>query len=161
MTTTRWLDSTEQNAWRALLAAHATLVAVLDRELRAEQGMALAEYEALAVLSETPGGYLPMAQLAERLHVSPSALTRRIDRLSARQLVCRRACPTDARVWHAVLTDTGRRRLEAAAPTHVRGVREHFVDRLTRAELEALSVALQAALDPATGSPDPAPPRAR
>jgi len=56
--------------------------------------------------------------------------------------VRREPCDHDARGAYAVLCDEGRSRLEAAAPTHVRGVRAHFVDRFTSAELEALAAAL-------------------
>ena len=140
-----WLNPIEMAAWRTLLSSHAALLATLDRELRAEHGMTLAEYEVLSFLSDAEGGRLPMAALAERVLVSPSALTRRVDRLVRLGYVTREACETDARVTYAALTDEGRRRLEAAAPTHVRGVREHFIDRLSPAQLEALTVALRTA----------------
>jgi DNA-binding MarR family transcriptional regulator len=141
---TRWLDPEEQTAWRTLLSAHASLIAVLDRELREQHGLALADYEVLALVSESPEGHLPMSVLAQRLLISPSALTRRVDRLVQRGLVVRQACAGDARVSHAALSAQGRRRLEAAAPTHVRGVREHLVDRLSREQLAALTDALGA-----------------
>ncbi len=129
-------------AWRSYVRSHAVLLARLDAELHAEQGMSLGEYEVLVFLSEASGGRLRMAELAQRVLISPSALTRRLDRLVGRGWVSRERCAEDARGAFAVLTDEGRRRLEAAAPTHVEGVRRHFLDRLTRAQLGALAEAL-------------------
>ena len=148
MDTTRWLDAEEMTAWRSLLFAHAALVATLDRELRDAHEMTLGDYEVLVFLSEAPEGHLPMAALAERARISPSALTRRVDRLSKLGWVTRQACETDARVSYAVLSEAGRRKLEEAAPTHVRGVREHLIDRLQPAQIEALTDALHSAVGP-------------
>ena len=50
----------------------------------------------------------------------------------------RASCPGDARGTNAVLTEAGRARLRAAAPTHLRGVAEHMTDRLSADELTTL-----------------------
>ncbi len=130
-------------AWLELLRAHAELVNRLDRELVADHDLSLAEYEVLAFLSEAPEGRMRPSELARQVVISPSALTRRMDRLERRGLVRRERCPHDARGAYAVLTTKGRKLLVAAAPTHVRGVRAHFVDRLTPAQLEVLAEALE------------------
>ncbi len=140
----RWLDESEMRAWLEFLRAHAELVYRLDRELEVGHGLSLAEYEVLAFLSEAPSGRMRPSELARQSRISPSALTRRIDRLEKRGLVRRERCPDDARGAYAVLCREGRDRLVAAAPTHVRGVRAHFVDRLDPAQLEALATALAA-----------------
>ena len=137
-----WLDDVEMAAWRSLLRSHAALLARLDRDLHDEHGMSLGEYEVLAHLSEEPEQRLRLAELAERVLISPSALTRRVDRLVQRGWVERQPCRDDARGMFAVLTAEGRQRLEEAAPTHVQGVRCHLVDRLSRGELKALAQAL-------------------
>ncbi len=138
-----WLDDLEMRAWRQLLRAHAELLVLLDRELDAEHGLSLAEYEVLSFLSEAPQERLRLSELARLVLISPSALTRRLDRLERRGLVQRQRCPHDARGSYAVLSRKGRAQLVAAAPTHLRGVRTHFVDRLTPAELRALGDALE------------------
>lgn len=154
----RWLDEVEMAAWRALVCAFSELTAALDGELQAEHGLSLADYEVLAHLSEAPDRRLRMTELAERLHLSPSGLTRRLDGLVGAGLVARDRCAADRRGSFAVLTDPGRRRLEAAAPTHVEGVRRHLVDRLSRGQLTELASALQAVGD-ATHAGRPARPR--
>ena len=139
---TPWLDDVEMHAWRSLLRAHARLLARLDAELQASQGMSVTDYGVLVQLSEVNGGRMRMSELADRLLLSPSGLTRRLDGLVAAGLVERHRCPTDRRGAFAVLTSSGRARLEAAAPDHVVQVRTHFVDRLTRRQLEVLADAL-------------------
>lgn len=140
----RYLDADEMAAWLAFIVAHARLVARLDEELSEAHGLSLGEYEVLVHLADAPDGHgaRRMAELAERCLVSPSGLTRRLDRLVAAGLVCRRSCPTDGRGSLAVLTEEGSRHLAEAAPTHVAGVRRHLVDRLSRAELVMLAGAL-------------------
>jgi DNA-binding MarR family transcriptional regulator len=66
-----------------------------------------------------------------------------IDKLVREGLVARERCAADARVVYAVLTPDGLRRLKAAYPTHLRGVREHLIDRLDTAQMEALAQALE------------------
>jgi DNA-binding MarR family transcriptional regulator len=83
-----------------------------------------------------------MTELASFAVLTPSGLTRLVDKLVRDGLVERQRCGTDARVVYAALTDAGFARLMAAYPTHLRGVREHVVDRLTPAQLDAIAEAL-------------------
>jgi DNA-binding MarR family transcriptional regulator len=142
MRVVRWLDSTEQQAWRTLIEVHSRLVAQLDAELQEAHGISLPDYEVLVHLSEAPEGALRMAELAAHLMLSPSGLTRRLDGLVRDGLVERRACPSDRRGSFAVLTEKGRAVLEEAAPTHVEGVRRYVIDPLSRDELMAFAGAL-------------------
>jgi DNA-binding MarR family transcriptional regulator len=138
-----WLDDLEMRAWLGLLRSHAHLMAALDHELREEQNLTLPEYEVMAFLSEAPESRMRMSDLAEQARVSPSALTRRIDRLEREGFVERLRCPEDGRVTWASLTRAGLRRLTQAAPTHVRGVREHYLSHLSRSDLRALADSLE------------------
>ncbi len=137
-----WLSEPEMQCWRALISVTTGVLGALDSELQAEHGLSLGEYEVLVHLSEEPEHSLRMTDLAGRLHLSPSGITRRIDGLERAGLVERRQCPSDRRGSNAVLTDEGMRRLAAAAPTHVRGVRAHFIDQLGEQEIAALATAL-------------------
>jgi len=105
--------------------------------------MSVADYGVLVQLSESEGGMLRMSELADRLLLSPSGLTRRLDGLVDAGLVERARCTTDRRGSFARLTPAGRERLENAAPDHVDEVRRHFVDRLTRRQLALLAEALE------------------
>ena len=136
------LDEREMSAWHALIRAHAKVVRLLEGELEAEHGLSLPAYEVLAHLSEAPDRRLRMSELATYAVLTPSGLTRLVDKLAREGLVERVRCVSDARVVYAALTVDGARRLRAAYPTHLRGVREHLIDRLGNAQLEAISDAL-------------------
>jgi DNA-binding MarR family transcriptional regulator len=139
-----WLSEPEMKAWRALIEVTTGVMATLDGELRAEHGLSLGEYEVLVHVSEAPEHSLRMTDLAAALRLSPSGITRRIDGLVRAGLVERRRCPSDRRGSNAVLTDAGLARLREAAPTHLRGVRAHFVDQLSERQLANLHAALSA-----------------
>jgi DNA-binding MarR family transcriptional regulator len=139
---TRALDVPEMSAWHALIRAHSRVVRRLEAELEAEHGLTLPAYEVLAHLSEAPNQRLRMSELAKHAVLTPSGLTRLVDKLSRDGLVQRQRCGADARVIYAVLTTSGMDRLVAAYPTHVRGVREHFLDWLSRAQQDAVADAL-------------------
>jgi len=102
------------------------------------------DYGVLVNLSEAPDRRLRMCDLAARLHLSPSGLTRRLDGLVRLGLVAREPSAADRRVTLAVLTDAGFAALEAAAPAHVDGVRRHFLRHLTRAQVRQLGTAFEA-----------------
>jgi DNA-binding MarR family transcriptional regulator len=147
MTTTparpdRPLDEREMAAWHALLRGHAAVVRVLEAELEAQQRLSLPAYEVLSHLSDAPDNRLRMSDLAACAVLTPSGLTRLVDKLSRDGLVERAKCSADARVVYAVLTDAGRARLVAAYPDHLRSVRRHYVDRLTPDQLDAIADAL-------------------
>lgn len=125
-----WLDQGEQEVWRRLLAAEARLRDRLDRDLREGHGLSLGDYDVLVHLSEAPGRCLRMSELADRLLLSRSGLTRRVDGLVREGWVARRACPDDRRGSLAELTDLGFEVLRHAAVTHVAGVRRYLVDAL-------------------------------
>jgi DNA-binding MarR family transcriptional regulator len=136
--TTGVLTENELGAWRSFLRAHAQITRALEAELITEHDLPLPSYDVLLQLAEAPGRRLRMTELADRVLLSRSGLTRLIDRLEREGLVARAACPNDARGTHAVLTDAGFGRLRAAAPTHLRGVAEHVTGRLTLVEIDQL-----------------------
>jgi DNA-binding MarR family transcriptional regulator len=135
---TQPLTDAELGAWRVFLRAHAQITRKLEAELLAEHDLPLPSYDVLLQLAESPGRRLRMTELADRVLLSRSGLTRLVDRLERERLVERAACPNDARGTHAVLTDAGFDRLREAAPTHLRGVSEHVTSRLSDDELEQL-----------------------
>jgi DNA-binding MarR family transcriptional regulator len=96
-----------------------------------------------------------MGALAERLLLSRSGLTRLVDRLVARGLVERHSCPSDRRGTYARLTAAGEEAFEQARPTHLRGVREHFLDRIGERDLERLAAVWRKLGDGAATEPRP------
>jgi DNA-binding MarR family transcriptional regulator len=124
--------------WRSFLRAHATIMRDLERELVSGTGLPLAWYDVLLQLAEAPGRRLRMAELADRVLLSRSGLTRLIDRLQAEQLVRREPSPDDARGTYTVLTPAGFERLRSAAPVHLAGIRDHWLAHFSDDELRVL-----------------------
>lgn len=138
------LDDLGMRAWRGFLRAHSVVIRSLDAELSSERGLGVTSYEVLLILAWSPGRALRMSELADRVLLSPSGTSRLVDGLVGRGLVRRRRCPTDGRSYLAELTEDGLGRLREATPVHLRGVREHFSGRLTKAQLEVLAEAMEA-----------------
>jgi DNA-binding MarR family transcriptional regulator len=125
-----WLTQREQQVWRRLIAVESRLRDRLDSELRSAHDVSLGDYAVLVNLSEAPNQALRMSELADRLVISRSGLTRRVDAMERRGVVRRRPCPDDGRGSMAELTPAGWDLLRHAAPTHVAGVRRYLVDAL-------------------------------
>ena len=121
-----------------LLRAHAATTRSLSAGLLAEHGLSINDYEALLHLSHAPDG-IRRVDLAEKLLLTASGVTRLLDGLERSGLVGKRSCKTDARVTYAVLTEAGRERFEAAKCSHVVAIRELFEERLDDAELRSLA----------------------
>ncbi|MFA9446829.1 MarR family winged helix-turn-helix transcriptional regulator [Egicoccus sp. AB-alg6-2] len=139
-------------AWRAFLEAHARVTDVLGRELREQVQLPLAWYDVLVHLQEADGHRLRMQELAEAVLLSKSGLTRLVDRMESEGLVQRAACPDDRRGTFAELTPQGLQMLRSTAPTHLRGVDEHFTSLLEDDEVEVLIRALDRIASRARGT---------
>ncbi|WP_068929176.1 MarR family winged helix-turn-helix transcriptional regulator [Planobispora rosea] len=136
------ISSEELVVWRMLQRAQVRITRLLEADLLVEHDLALASYDVLMQLSESPDRRLRMNDLAERVLLSRSGLTRLIDRLQRDGLVEREACASDARGLFAVLTDAGALRLAEATPTYLRGIRAQFLDVLDATELRQCAAML-------------------
>jgi DNA-binding MarR family transcriptional regulator len=125
--------------WRRFLRAHTLVVRELERELDADAGLPLAWYDVLLTLAQAPDRRLRMAQLADRVMLSRSGLTRLVDRLEREGLVYRERSSDDARGMYTVLQPAGLRRLRAAVPVHLSGIQRHWLAHFDDDELTALS----------------------
>jgi DNA-binding MarR family transcriptional regulator len=129
-------------AWDAFLRAHATLMRRLDLDLAQATGLTLGDFDVLAQLARA-GGELRMTDLAARVLLSRSGMTRRVTRLVEEGLVRRANADGDARGVVVALTDAGLARLTDTAPVHLREVSELFVEQLDDQELAVLTNALK------------------
>lgn len=132
-------DSAGLLAWRRLLLAHSRLMRVLDEDLRREHDVAIGDYDVLIQLARAADGRLRMCELAEAVVLSPSGLTRRVDRLERAGLVERSRSAGDARNVECRLTPAGRRLFKRLRATHVAGLQEHFIEHFDERELEQLA----------------------
>jgi DNA-binding MarR family transcriptional regulator len=133
------LDRAELEAWRSYLQSHATIVRMLDADLISEHGITTRDYEVLLYLAQAPDRQLPMSALAESTMLTRSGITRLVDGLVALGLIERVACPNDARVSYAHLTDGGLDKLRRAGRTHVGGIRRQFLAHFTSEETARLA----------------------
>lgn len=151
-------DDPRLRAWIAFLQAHAAVTHRLEAELQAERSLSLADYDALVQLAIADDRRLRMSELADRVLLSRSGVSRLVDRLEGHGLVARRACPTDARGSWAELTLAGLDTLREAAPVHLRGVDAHFLSHIDEADQEALVRALESVVRRLRVGPDEVPP---
>lgn len=146
-------------AWVSFLRAHAAITRALSADLQREHGLTLNDYEVLLHLSHADEGALRRVDLAEKVLLTASGITRLLEGLERSGLVCKQTCPTDARVVYAQITDDGRARLAEAAVTHLRGIDELFTGRYSESELASLAELLSrlpvTGADCRAGSPPP------
>jgi DNA-binding MarR family transcriptional regulator len=148
------LTAAELAAWRGLLRIAVRLRREFGQQLSETHGLSMADYDVLVRLAEQPGGRMRMAELADAILQPRSSLTRLVGDLERRGLVRREPSPIDGRGLEAVMTDAGRTRFGEAQQTHLAGVRERFLDRLTDEQLAQLAAAW-AAIDPSALAPGP------
>lgn len=132
------LSDAELACWFNFLNAHTDLTRRLDAELEEAHRISLAEHTVLQRLVMADG-HLRMSDLADTVLLSPSGVSRLVDRLVADDLIERQACDADGRAVHAVITDRGRALLAEAEPTCTAALRRLFVDRYTPEEYALLA----------------------
>lgn len=134
----KWLTAEELDAWLAVVRLMIWLPWSVDQQLQRDSGLAMVEYQVLAMLSQNPLRTMRMSSLAEVTNASLSRLSRVVTRLEDRGLVRREADPNDGRFTNAILTDDGYRVIVEAAPGHVAEVRRLVIDVLSPEQLRRL-----------------------
>jgi DNA-binding MarR family transcriptional regulator len=137
-------------AWVSFLRSHAAITRELSAQLQRDHGLTLNDYEVLLHLAHADGGRLRRVDLAERVLLTASGITRLLEGLESSGFVSKETCSSDARVSYAKLTDAGAAKLKQASVTHLRGIDELFVARYSGSELATLGELL--ARLPVTGS---------
>ena len=124
------LDDELLATWRAFLNAHARVTRALGRELGAAGLPDLAWYDLLWTLYRAPGRSLRVKELAEQVVLSPTAMSRFVDRVEAAGCVRREPDPADRRALQVTLTDDGVELLRRMWPVYARGIERHFAAHL-------------------------------
>lgn len=125
-----------QIAWADLLRAHAHLLRVLDAELVGKDLLPLDWYDVLLTLARSPGQRLRLNELADRVFLSRSGLTRLVDRLEKANLLKREPCPDDRRGHFAVLLPAAHTAMQKTWPTYEQLINQHFGRHLSDAEAQ-------------------------
>jgi DNA-binding MarR family transcriptional regulator len=138
-----WLEADEQRAWLAYIRVQLRLAYEMNRQLLADSGMSLPDYDVLTALSAADGGRMQITALAAQIGWERSRVSHHVRRMSARDLVTCGLSAADRRVTEVTLTGSGRQALEEAAPGHVDLVRRLFFGGLPADLLGPLSHALE------------------
>jgi DNA-binding MarR family transcriptional regulator len=134
------LPSTD--AFGNLVGAHAVLVRELSASLVARHGLTVNDYGTLLLLSRAGDEGMRRIDLANELNLSPSGITRLLDRLEDQGLVGKGECKSDARVSYAILTDAGLAKLRDASPGHIEDIEQRMSAVLSDEEMKTLAALL-------------------
>ena len=137
-----------------LLRAHASVTRRLNSRLLADHGLTLNDYEVLLHLARAEGRRLRRVDLAERIVLTPSGITRLLEGLERCGYVERAACASDARVTYAQLTEKGEAKLREASGTHVEDIQAVFGERYSADEMRTLRDLLERLPLAGVGEPD-------
>jgi DNA-binding MarR family transcriptional regulator len=132
------LSAGELTCWFNFLNAHTDLTRRLDAALEAAHRISLAEHTVLQQLV-MGGGHLRMSALADTVLLSPSGISRLVDRLVAAGLIERQPCEADGRAVHAAITELGRALLARAEPSYAAALRGLFIGQYTAEEYAMLA----------------------
>jgi DNA-binding MarR family transcriptional regulator len=134
-----------------LMGAHATITRALSAELVARHGLTLNDYATLLLLWRAGDEGMRRIDLAVQLQLSPSGITRLLDRLESADYVAKGECKTDARVSYAILTDAGLEKLRECRPGHIADIEARFGADLSQDELRTLADLLSRLSDTSGG----------
>jgi DNA-binding MarR family transcriptional regulator len=135
--TTKTLPSTD--VFANLAAAYSVLTRELSASLVAKHGLTINDYGCLLLLSRAGEEGMRRIDLANELRLSPSGITRLLDRLEDQDLVGKGACKEDARVSYAILTEAGLNKLREASPGHIEDIERQLADVLDADEMRTLT----------------------
>lgn len=115
----------------------------MNRQLQAESGLSLADYDVLVALSGNHDGGMRVSDLAAQIGWERSRLSHQLRRMEDRGLTERRPSAEDGRTTNVVLAAAGREAIDEAAPGHVDLVRRLFFDPLPENLLAPFTAALE------------------
>lgn len=143
---TKKIETTHLEAWRLFLTTHARLVEAIDRSLSSAEQIPLNWYDVLIELYEAPDRRLRMHELAARVVLSRSGLTRLVDRLEHAGLLRREPDPQDRRGFYTIITPEGIEAMRRAWPVYAEGILKGFAQHLSEEEARVLVRAFSAML---------------
>jgi DNA-binding MarR family transcriptional regulator len=134
-----FLSEDEEQIWWGLTEIYDALLTALDARLLREHNLSLSMLEALMHVTHAEAGAISVSELAERIRLSPSQVSRIAMDLERRGLIERQRSTTDSRSTELAITDAGRAQLQAAAPAYLSTIRTHLFDGLTARDAKQLA----------------------
>ncbi|MBD2177513.1 MarR family transcriptional regulator [Pseudanabaena sp. FACHB-1998] len=138
MSTNPALDPLRSSVWRSLLTVHTKLLDRIAQKLDRAELPPLEWYDVLLALKESPDQSLRLSELAEKVLLTRSNLTRLVDRLEKADLLYRKSCPNDRRGTYAVLTEAGLAMQQKMWIVYAEGIYEHFASHISEDEAKTL-----------------------
>jgi DNA-binding MarR family transcriptional regulator len=126
------------DAWRMFITLQAKMIELIDADLQAAGGLPLQQYDVLIELFEAAGKRLRMYELAQRVVLSRSSITRLVDQLAEQGLLARQTDPADRRGSFALLTEAGEAALRQSWPLYRAAILGHFGTFMTEAEAQTI-----------------------
>ena len=152
--TSRWLNETEDRAWRGYRRLFTLLESRLAGDLTGDSDLSVADYTVLSNLAEAEGRQWRITALAERMQWSQSRLSHQIKRMEQRELVRRGHVEEDGRGAVVFLTKHGVEVIAAATPDHMAAVRKHMIDLLDPQQLTVLGDIAETVVDHLLSEPN-------
>ena len=151
------LDDATLSTWRSFLNAHARVTRAIGHDLAAAGLPDLSWYDVLWALHRAPGRSLRVNELARAVVLSPTGMSRFVDRLEAEGLVRREPDPADRRALRVVLIEAGGDLLRRMWPIYANGIETHFAAHLAESpeRLRATFDAMATMEPSAARSPSP------
>ena len=143
VTDSPWLDADQRRVWLAWIRLQLRMTYEINRQLQADSGVSMADYDVLTGLSVSPAGRLPISALANHLGWERSRVSHHVKRMATRGLVAMTAAAADRRVTEVALTEDGQALLRSAAPGHAALVKDLFFGDLPSDGLPALAESLE------------------
>ncbi len=132
------LDDLRSSLWRLFLTAQVKLRDRIEAKLDRAGLPSLDWYDVLYTLKEAPEQRLRLSELAEKVLLTRSNLTRLVDRLETAGLLQRQSCPSDRRGTFAVLTEAGLAMQEQMWEIYAEGIVEYFASQINDEEVKVL-----------------------
>lgn len=135
-------DSRWMTAWMLLVRTHTRLWDAVEQQMRRDHGLTMARYDVLAQL-DMAGGRLGLGELASAIALSPSGLSKLLDRMDASGLIRRQPDPNDQRAAFATITPQGRALVRSARRGHHALLRRTFGNTLNSRDVADLTRIMQ------------------
>jgi len=127
---TNQIDPNQLEIWRLFLNTHAKIIRQIDKELADANQIPLNWYDVLIELYEAPEKKLRMSDIADRVLLTRSGLTRLVDKLEKTGYLIREIDPEDRRGFYAVITDDGVNAMREAWKVYSRTIEDFFGQHL-------------------------------
>ncbi|KQV75595.1 hypothetical protein ASC61_11600 [Aeromicrobium sp. Root344] len=134
-------------AWQAVLRAQNRALRAIEQDLQDRKLIPLSWYDVLLELNAAPDRQLRMQDLAARVVLSRTRVSRLVSELERAGYLERVPDPDDGRATLARITPEGRAARRAAAPVYLAGIEQHFSRHLTAAQQDAIAKGLQRVVD--------------